>query len=108
MAADGWECSQSRFVDYPAVALSLLKRVRARWSPSIYGNIRVIYVCGADHADKCGLGHGIDRDIDVAVMPRPGYTVRNVNPQLYGRHHMLSPSCRSTHHCMDANIVAIW
>lgn len=81
LSTSSWETNQSHFIDFPDVSRSLLGRIQVRFSPLTYGPIRVYYVCGADLASKCGLGRGIDRDINVAVMPRPGYTVRNVDPK---------------------------
>lgn len=38
------------------------------------GHVQVFYVCGTDHANKCGLAHGMaqlsDRDVGVVVVPR--------------------------------------
>jgi len=69
ISADGWEVNQERMVDFPEVAKHLANHLATEFPEE---NIRVLYLCGADHASKCGLWRGRS-DYGVAVMKRPGY-----------------------------------
>ncbi|KAJ3121448.1 Nicotinamide/nicotinic acid mononucleotide adenylyltransferase 2 [Physocladia obscura] len=70
---DPWEARQRKFVDFPAVAKHLHEYLNER-CPQIRAllgagvNLRVAYVCGADHALKCSLRSL--RDGGVAVVLR--------------------------------------
>lgn len=67
--ADPWECSQSSAYDFPDVCRDLIKKVDERFG---HGKVQIIYLCGADHASKCGLWRG-GKSYGVCVVARPGY-----------------------------------
>ncbi len=68
-----WESSREGYwPDFPEV-LSDLQRFLSEW-PSTQGlNINVLYVCGLDHALRCGLSNGMGMEsIGVVILPRSG------------------------------------
>jgi hypothetical protein len=67
-----WESQQSTFEDFDVVAMSLLAEMREFYR-EIRGvsSIKVMYVCGEDHAEKCFLSRGFAHpDIGVVIIPR--------------------------------------
>ena len=54
---DEWESKQKYFIDFPWVAQRLAKEMVSIYSP-LNINVYVFYVCGSDHAIKCGLTDG--------------------------------------------------
>jgi len=61
VAVGAWEALKpGHWPDYPAVCKDLQQRV---------GGVRVYFVCGTDHATKCGLWKGMG-EIGVVVVPR--------------------------------------
>ena len=57
-----WEISQASFVDFPEVTAwhrrYLKQLVSSEISAEVAERLRVLYVCGADHALRCGLTNG--------------------------------------------------
>jgi nicotinic acid mononucleotide adenylyltransferase len=75
--ADSYELDARRFIDFPQVTSDLQTRLDAVLGA---GQFTVMYVCGADHALKCGL---LDNGVGgrhVAITERPGYRLRSFNP----------------------------
>jgi nicotinic acid mononucleotide adenylyltransferase len=63
---DDWEISQHSLMDFPDVRAHLINRIQESLGTT---DIEVLYVCGADHADKCDL---FQNDWCV-VLGRPGF-----------------------------------
>jgi hypothetical protein len=59
LRASLWEIEQPGFVDFPDVTAwhrrYLKDLVAQRFSPAVADRVKVLYVCGADHAARCGL-----------------------------------------------------
>ena len=67
VAVSAWEAEQrGRWPDFPEVCAAL------RREPCATG-ARVYYVCGSDHAAKCGLERGMG-EVGVIIVPRAGDT----------------------------------
>jgi len=76
-----WECSQG-MIDFPVVCVHYQEVLNNAFPEK---NIEVYYLCGADHATKCGLTYG-RKKYGVVAMARPGYQVRtktNVSKRFY-------------------------
>jgi nicotinic acid mononucleotide adenylyltransferase len=74
--ADSYELDARRFIDFPQVTSDLQTRLDAVLGA---GQFTVMYVCGADHALKCGLlGNGVGGR-HVAITQRPGYKLHSYN-----------------------------
>eukprot|EP01113_Clastostelium_recurvatum_P017857 TRINITY_DN2106_c0_g1_i4.p1 TRINITY_DN2106_c0_g1~~TRINITY_DN2106_c0_g1_i4.p1 ORF type:complete len:289 (+),score=55.78 TRINITY_DN2106_c0_g1_i4:57-869(+) len=69
-----WECHQQGFVDFPSVTRNHRKFFDEKFPEH---HIRVIYICGADLAIRCGLERGLN-DLRVAAVCRPGYSMGNM------------------------------
>jgi hypothetical protein len=64
VSVGAWEAKrEGGWPDYPEVCKALQE--------DIGSSAQVFYVCGTDHASKCGLWHGMG-DIGVVVVPRAG------------------------------------
>lgn len=74
--AAGWEITRNNMVDFPEVMGHFQEWLNNSFSGT---SIRAYYLCGADHATKCGLVRGRSR-YGVCVMNRPGYTVNGKPP----------------------------
>ena len=67
VAVASWEADfVGSWPDFPVVCSALQAQTG--------GEVRVLYVCGTDHATKCGLWKGT-RKFGVIVVPRPGEAV---------------------------------
>jgi len=68
---DRWESSQEHFVDFPSVA-EVLREDVGQHEGTQGLNLRVFYMCGADHAYHCGLHQrGLGR-VGLVVVGRHG------------------------------------
>jgi len=68
ITASGWEMTQG-MIDYPAVCYRFRDSLKELFPKD---KVQVLYLCGTDHARKCGLMSGRKR-YGVVVMTRPGY-----------------------------------
>ena len=67
-----WECQrEERWPDFPVVCRALQEALVARYDVQAL-NLRLYYVCGEDHYEKCGLSRGISSSIGVCVVARDG------------------------------------
>ena len=74
-----WEASQpGHWPDFPVVCAALQQELRSTLLPG--ADVTVFYVCGTDHADKCGLAYGMGRGLGVVVVPRAGQTTSKDDP----------------------------
>jgi nicotinic acid mononucleotide adenylyltransferase len=74
VAVASWEAEfPGNWPDFPAVCQA------AQTEPRIASLARVFYVCGTDHASKCGLWQG-KRDYGVVVVPRAGDALGRESP----------------------------
>eukprot|EP00475_Leptophrys_vorax_P031954 TRINITY_DN4880_c0_g1_i3.p1 TRINITY_DN4880_c0_g1~~TRINITY_DN4880_c0_g1_i3.p1 ORF type:complete len:215 (-),score=47.36 TRINITY_DN4880_c0_g1_i3:10-654(-) len=74
---DSWEAEQDSFVDFPEVTAHLQSKMDD-FAEKCQVDLRVFYVCGTDHAQKCGLLNGI-RSVPkarVCAISRPGFVLR--------------------------------
>eukprot|EP00475_Leptophrys_vorax_P011634 TRINITY_DN18192_c0_g1_i1.p1 TRINITY_DN18192_c0_g1~~TRINITY_DN18192_c0_g1_i1.p1 ORF type:complete len:396 (+),score=85.11 TRINITY_DN18192_c0_g1_i1:57-1244(+) len=73
-----WEAEQDGFVDFPGVTYHLQDEM-SRLGRERQVDLRVFYVCGTDHARKCGLNNGIRGvpEACVCAIRRPGYDIRS-------------------------------
>ena len=70
----GWEGWQKGFVDFPEVTEHIREEVNEKIQEKFLaqqGNVIVLYLCGMDHYDKCGLASGkhviaLNRGTDLA------------------------------------------
>jgi nicotinic acid mononucleotide adenylyltransferase len=71
-----WEASQpgNSWPDFPVVCAA------AAADPGLVPFGRVFYVCGSDHASKCGLDRSQVRAFGVVIVPRTGDAVRPEAP----------------------------
>ena len=68
-----WEASRdSYWPDYPEVCGALQEFLEQ--DKQLPNGINTFYVCGTDHAEKCGLGYGLqpDKKLGVVIVPREG------------------------------------
>lgn len=70
IVVDTWEGTQPFFVDFPDVHEHLTRAVRARFRDDVWG---VLFLCGIDHFERCGLGSGF---IPCVAVQRPPYQTR--------------------------------
>ena len=78
-----WESQQQGYwPDFPEVLQALQDHLAASPNSSVY-SFTVFYVCGRDHADKCGLhnGFGVPNQ-GVVIVPRSGDPPAASNAQL--------------------------
>lgn len=65
-----WETAQEgHWPDFPVVAKDLHESVQARFKDR---HIMVLYVCGEDHYNRCGLSRGMRPGIGLCVVARDG------------------------------------
>jgi len=64
-----WEGEQSGFVDFPRVSMHHHKVLT-----ELFPRLKIMYLCGADHAIKCYLTNGLYGKIGVVAVGRPGFT----------------------------------
>ena len=65
-----WECQQQgQWPDFPVVCQALEAALERRY-PAL--PVRVFYVCGEDHYQKCGLRKGVTPTVGVCVVARDG------------------------------------
>jgi hypothetical protein len=60
LEASGWECDPARsyWPDFPEVLSELCHSLRRTLGPAAMRRVFVLFVCGADHARKCGGAFG--------------------------------------------------
>ena len=70
-----WESSgpHTFWPDFPVVCQAL----QAELASEGLRDIRVYYVCGADHWKKCGLHRGMPGDLGLVVLPRDGVRAKS-------------------------------
>eukprot|EP01125_Pyxidicula_operculata_P015549 TRINITY_DN5288_c0_g1_i1.p1 TRINITY_DN5288_c0_g1~~TRINITY_DN5288_c0_g1_i1.p1 ORF type:complete len:245 (+),score=26.18 TRINITY_DN5288_c0_g1_i1:28-762(+) len=78
LSHSSWEINQSFFVDFPDVTHklnTLIKEyVKNKFSLEEFKKMDVAYLCGADHAIKCGLDQYKPHFCDyIVAVARPGY-----------------------------------
>jgi nicotinic acid mononucleotide adenylyltransferase len=73
IVASEWEGRQPSFVDFPDVRERLQDEVkRVVRGPTV----KVLFVCGIDHFERCGLAYG---HVPCVAVQRPPYTTREVS-----------------------------
>ena len=73
IAVSSWEASRDGYwPDYPEVCEALQEFLAQ--DEQLPNGISTFYVCGTDHAEKCGLGYGLqpDQNLGVVIVPREG------------------------------------
>ena len=76
---DEWESKQKYFVDFPWVAQRLAKTISDTYIKTRGIPILVFYVCGTDHASKCGLTGGRLKhayNVYTLIVQRPGNEIK--------------------------------
>jgi nicotinic acid mononucleotide adenylyltransferase len=79
LKTSSWESSQLHFFDYPQVVQSLSTSLSVTFTHS---PCHVFYVCGFDHAWKCGIfTHGLSKNPleGVIVLPRDGESMMKMD-----------------------------
>ena len=70
VSVGAWEARQpGRWPDFPQVCAALRTEVAGGSGGAPPRSVRVFYVCGSDHANKCGLWRGMG-ETGVVVVPR--------------------------------------
>lgn len=69
LSAHPWEASQETFVDFGPTLFEIRSQIH-----KLLGNshVQVRYLCGMDHAIKCGLLSNTGQRLGVVVLARPG------------------------------------
>lgn len=81
---DEWECKQNYFVDFPYVASRGIKKLKQIYCEK-YKYVKskklcIYYVCGLDHAQKCGLlgGRLHNLDVNTLIVRRPNAKLNHI------------------------------
>ena len=85
LAVGTWEARrESSWPDFPIVCRNLSSHLNTLLSDLSLPNVTVFYVCGSDHALKCGLKGWKNNELGLVVVARNGKSIKNkTDPEKY-------------------------